>query len=94
MIWGKIQMFLNALFAPTPRHMATARHLYGNPYGYAQPTERKQRAARLEKLQSQLDALTVTLARAHKLRRNKQASSIEAEIKTIRNAIFKEGPPT
>ena len=74
--------------------MVTARHLYGNPYGYAAPTERTQRAARLEKLQCQLEAKMQALARAHKLRRNKQASLIMADIRNIRNAIFMEGPPT
>jgi hypothetical protein len=89
--WGSLNHAIFAARALPP--LAMGSHTCGNPYGYAAITARTQRAERLLTLQSRLADQMQALARAHRLRRNKSASLIEAEIKTTRNAIFREGPP-
>jgi hypothetical protein len=89
--WGSLNHAIFAARALPPLDMA--RHTCGNPYGYAATTARTQRAERLLTLQSRLDGQMQDLARAHRLLRNKEASLITNEIKTTRNAIFREGPP-
>jgi hypothetical protein len=89
--WGRLHHAIFAAGESPP--LAMGSPICGNLYGSAVITARTQRAERLMKLQSRLADQMQALARAHKLRRNKSASLIEAEIKTTRNAIFREGPP-
>lgn len=90
--WGLMHHAIFAARELPPLDMGSP--ICGNLYGSAVITARTQRAERLMKLQSQLADQMQALARAHRLLRNKEASLITNEIKTTRNAIFREGPPS